>query len=113
MAAPTRAARRAFAARVRELHRRHRALRFDETRDARQHLDVLVFPDAEILRRDTSARFDGRGFREYDPRAADRAASEVHQMPVRCKAIVGRILTHGRHDDAIAQRNIANLIGFE
>ncbi len=66
----------------------------DETRDARQHLDVLVFIDAEVLRRDAAAVFDGNGFGVDETGAADRAAPKVHEVPVVGEAVDRRVLTH-------------------
>ena len=42
-------------------------------------------------------------------RAADRAAAEMHEMPVVREAVLARILAHRRHADAIAQTHVAQL----
>ena len=52
-------------------------------------------------------RANRRRFGEHQRRAADRAAAEVHQVPVVGEAILARILAHRRDDDAIAQLDAA------
>jgi hypothetical protein len=90
-----------------------RALLPDESRDARQHFDVRILPDAEIGGRDAAARLDGRGFRNHQSRAAYRAAAQMHQVPIVGEAVVARILAHRRDGDAVAESDAANGQGRE
>src|SRR4051812_14384979 len=94
---------------MRELHRRDRALSFDETKDAREHLDLLVFPKPKILRTDATFRHDRGRFRHDHRRAADRTRAEMDEMPVVREAVLARILTHRRDTNAIPQLHIAEL----
>ena len=96
-----------FPARVRKLHTRHCALLLDETKNAREHFDVFVFPDSQVLRADAPFRQHGSRFRDKKRRAADRTTPEMHQMPVVREAIDARILAHRRDADAIAQPHVA------
>ena len=43
-----------LASRVRQLHARDTTLLVDEADDARQEVDVIVFPDAQVLRTDAA-----------------------------------------------------------
>ena len=83
---------RGLAAGVGELRAPHGALLADEARDAGELLDVLVLPDAEVLRRDAALGGHRDRLGEHQRRAADRAAAEVHQVPVARKAVVRRVL---------------------
>src|SRR5205823_9142894 len=87
----------------------NRALRLDEPRDAGQLGHVLIFPDAQILWRNPSFRRHRAGLGEHQPRAAHRPRSQVHEMPVVGKTVVARILAHRRDDDAVAERDVADL----
>ena len=71
---------------MRELNPGHRALCFDEMKNARQHLNVRILPDPEIVRADRPSPAP-RPPRENKRRSADCAAAEMHQMPVRGEAI--------------------------
>ncbi len=73
--------------------------------------NVLVFPDAKIVRRDAALRGDGRGFKHDQARAALRPAAQVDEVPVVGEAIVAGVLAHGRNADAIAKFNRAKLKG--
>ena len=92
-----------LAAGVRQLHARDAALRVNEADDAREHGDVLVFPDAEILRADAAFGRDRRGFGHHQPGAADGAAAEMHEVPVIGEPVVARVLAHRRDEDAIGK----------
>jgi hypothetical protein len=93
---------------VRQLNAGRRALLPQKRGDARQEGDVLVFPDAVILRRNAAARFHRRRFHDHQRGAAHRAASEVDQMPVVGEPVLARVLAHGRDRNAIAEREFAD-----
>ena len=99
----------AFASGVGELNSGDGSLPQQKLGDAREEGDVVVFPDAEILRADAAYGGDGAGFGEDQRGAADGAAAEMDEMPVVRKAIAAGILAHGRDDDAVAQEDLANL----
>src|SRR5690554_270552 len=71
-----------LATRMRKLDSRNRALTLQEADNARQRLDVLIRPNAEITRRDATLGRDRRGFDQNQRSASDRTAAEVHQVPV-------------------------------
>jgi hypothetical protein len=81
----------------------------EEVDDAREVLDVLVLPDAEVGWTDAPFGQDGDGFGEYGARAADGARAEMDQMPIVSKTVFGGILAHGRDGNSITEGNIANL----
>ena len=55
-----------LATRVRELNARHGTLRIDERRGPSERIDVVVLPDAEIVRRNAPVgRHSGR-FRDHE-----------------------------------------------
>ena len=103
-----RPARARFAAGVRQLHPGDAALLVNEMNDARQRLDVIVTPDAEVLWTDTALRQDRRRFGDHQSRAADRTAAEMDKVPVVSAAIGARVLTHRRDKDAIGEFQIAD-----
>jgi hypothetical protein len=92
---------------MRELNAGNCALRMDEARDARERLNLLVAPQAHICRGDAPLARNGSGFHHRQRDAADRAAPEMHQVPVIRHALDGAVLTHRRHDNAIAQSDAA------
>ena len=96
---------------VRQLHAGARALRMDELRDAAEIGNVLVFPDAKIGRRDAAFRQYGRSLKHDQAGSALRAAAQVNKVPVVGKAVVARVLAHGRNADAVAELNGAKLKG--
>lgn len=96
-----------FPAGVRELNRGDSSMFLDETEDAREHLDMFIFPQTEILWTDPAFRDHGRCLSHDECGAADRAASEMNEVPIIREAIRARVLTHRRNADAISQFNTA------
>jgi hypothetical protein len=92
---------------VRQLDPGLAALRVDEADDPRQHRDVLVLPDAEVLRADAPFGRDGRGLGKDQRRAADGAAAEVDQVPVVREPVVAGVLAHRGHEDAAPEIDAA------
>ena len=72
---------------VRELNARYRALRFDEVRDALQHRNVCVIPNAQILRADAPFGDDGGGLGEHQRGTTHRELPQMHEMPIVRQAI--------------------------
>ena len=69
-----------------------------------EHPDVIVFPDAEIVRADAPfGRYRGR-FGENERSAAHRAAAEMNEVPVVGEAVNARVLAHRRDNDAVGKR---------
>ena len=92
-----------LAAGVRQLDAGDAAVFVDEPDDPRQRLDVVVGPDAEVLRADAALGGHRRGFRHHQAGAAHRAAAEMHEMPVVGEPVDARVLAHRRHEDAIGE----------
>ena len=93
---------------MRQLHSGSAALPMNEAHDSRQHLNVIVLPDAQILRADPPLRQYRRGLGEHQSRSAHGAASQMHQVPVVRISIVARVFAHRRNKRAIGKRNITN-----
>jgi len=96
-----------------ELDSGYRALAVNESGNAREHLDVLIFPDSQILGADACFGQYGRCFRKNKRSAADRATTEMHEMPIRRETIGARVLAHRRNDNPVGKQNIANLQAIE
>src|SRR5262249_40091259 len=67
---------------VGDLHCGNAALCFNEARDSRQRRYMLVAPDTEILRRDSSFRSHRCGFGEHNSGPADCPAGQMDEMPI-------------------------------
>ena len=102
-----------LAAGVGELNAGHGALRFDERRDAGEHGDMLVLPDAQVVRRDASFGRHGRCLSDHHRRTPDSATAEVYEVPVSGKTVNAGVLAHRAHHDAVAQREGAEGEGLE
>src|SRR5438094_2137588 len=71
-----------FAAGVGQLHSGYASLFMNKTNDSTQHLDVLVAPDAKVLRTDATLGKNG-GFLSQDQSGdTNRAAAEMNKMTV-------------------------------
>jgi hypothetical protein len=69
------------------LHGGDAALRMDKARDSCELFDVIITPDSEILRADTSFGENRSGFGAYHARAANGATTEVDEVPIVGKSI--------------------------
>jgi hypothetical protein len=89
---------------VGELHSRHCTLRFDELENTRQHFDLRVFPNPEILRADPALP-RGTAAASVKTRAAPPTArlSKVNEVPVVGETADARII------DTWARTTIAGL----
>lgn len=79
------------------------ALAVDEVGDSAQRSDLGVLPQARVLGGDAAAGLNGGGFDKDEARAVERQLAEMHQVVVGQVAVVGAVLAHGRHDDAVVQ----------
>ena len=79
-----------FASGVRQLHAGDAALRMNEPDDPRQRLDVIVLPDAKVLRTDAALGKNGSGFGHHQPRPTHGAAAQMDEMPVVRESITAR-----------------------
>jgi hypothetical protein len=94
---------------MRQLNTGNTSVLVRKTRNPSERLDVRIAPNAVILRADAAFRRYGARFHDHRSGAPDRAAPEMHEVPIRREAIHARILAHRRHHDPIAQRHTANL----
>src|SRR5262249_2200690 len=101
-------ARAGLATRVRQLHPRDAPLLMNKADDALQRLDVIIPPDAEVLRTNAAFRQDCRRFCHHKSRAANRSAAEMYKVPVVSYSISARVLTHRRDKDAISEFQVAD-----
>ena len=108
-AVPRRVARR-LAAGMGELHR-HRGLRMLAHRgqDRLQRGFGGVVPQPEAARRDAADRLHSGGLDAEHRGARQRQRVDVGEMPVIGLAVVGRVLAHRRHHDAVGKRQAAQL----
>ena len=93
---------------MRQLHSRNAALLVNEANDALQQLDVIVAPDAEVLRTDPAFRQDRGRFCHHQSSAAYGATAEMHKVPVVSQSVSARVLTHRRDKDSISEFQIAD-----
>ena len=104
-AAPRRVHRR-LAAGVRDLDSRHGAVLAHERGDAPERRDLVIRPDARVVRADAALRRDAAGLDDHGTRAAGRARAEVHEMPVGGHALDRGVLAHRRDPDAVAELDV-------
>jgi hypothetical protein len=88
------------------LNPRYSALALDELHNARQWFNMLVAPDAGIAGRYAAGARYRSGLHHDETDAANRTTAGMHEVPVIGEALMGRILTHGRHGDAAAEGNL-------
>ena len=70
------------------------ALLVNRARGAREHFNVPVAPDPEIIRTDAALGQNGGRLRENKSGPADRATAEMNQVPIVRVAVLTGILTH-------------------
>src|ERR1019366_5630602 len=80
------------------------SLRVEEVHNLSERGDVLVLPDADVVRGDAAFGQDGSGFGEDEASASDGAAAQVDEMPIVGEAVMARVLTHRRDGDAVGER---------
>ena len=101
-------ARTCLPSRVRQLHAGHGPVLRHEAEHAGQHLDVIVLPDAEVIRADAPFRQHRRRLGQDRRRPANRPAAQVDEVPVGGIPVDARVLAHGRNDDAVAEGETAD-----
>jgi hypothetical protein len=112
-ALPGRAHRR-LPAGVPELHGdRHRRPRAHGSQHAAQRRLAAIGVQAEVERRDAPLARDRRRLENHQPGAAQRELSEVDQVPVAGRAVVGRVLAHRRDDDPVDEAKPTEVEGRE
>jgi hypothetical protein len=86
----------------------HSSLPFKKRCDLRQFANMLVVPNSQVGRSDTSLRYHGGGFCNHETRTTDGPTSEVHQVPVLGESIMARVLAHRRNRNAVTESDTAN-----
>jgi hypothetical protein len=74
---------------------------------------MIVAPNAKILRTDASLRQNCSRFGQNRTSPADRAATQMHKVPVVREPISAGVLAHGRNENTITKLNIPNLERIE
>src|SRR5690606_10830069 len=92
----------------RDLDRRVRARRLQR---ARQSGFVVVGIQAQIPRTGAAFRRDRGGFQYQQTCARQGELTQMYDMPVGGAAVSGRVLRHGRYDDAIGKLQLSDLPG--
>ena len=77
--------------------------RVDEVDDAPPRVDVLRLVHPGAARADAPLAAHVGHLGDHQRGAADRAAAEMHEVPVVRRAVLGRVLAHRRHDDAVRE----------
>jgi len=95
---------------VRELNADRRVLGFHEGDERPEALRLCLVPDAKIMLIDQANLLDGGCLNKDKPKAAQRIAAEMHVVKHAAGAArPGAVVDHGRHDQAVLQRQAADL----
>ena len=71
--------------------------------------DVIVFPQSQILGRDSPLGKNGRGFGKYQSRPTHGTASQMNQVPVIAVSVLARVLAHGGDENAVRNADTSQL----
>ena len=71
-----------------QLYAGHAAVGFYKTGDALQVLDVLIFPNAKVLRGNAALGRNSCGLGKYQPGTTHGPAAQMHQVPVIDEAVL-------------------------
>src|ERR1700676_3080768 len=85
----------------------------DEKSDPRQLLNVFIFPNSQIARRDTSFRGNRSRLNHHEGSSAGSSTAQMNQVPITGKSIVRRILAHRRNGDAVTKCDFPDRQGAE
>src|SRR5882762_3419123 len=93
---------------MRQLHPSHAALLMNKPDDSSQRINVIIHPDAQVLRTDPALGKNGSCFGKYQPCTAYCPAAQMHEMPVARVSVSARVLAHRRNKYTVRKRNIPN-----
>src|SRR5260370_21242226 len=93
---------------MRQLHPSHAALLMNKPDDPSQRLNVIVHPDAQVLRTNPALRKNRSCLGKHQSRPAYGPAAQMHKMPVVGISVCAGVLAHGRDQYAVRKRNIPN-----
>src|SRR5579864_807894 len=83
-----------LASRMRQLHSSNTALPTNEAYDSRQEFNMVVLPDAQVLRADAALGEDRCRFRKDESSSPNGPAAKMHQVPVIGVSITAGVLAH-------------------
>ena len=99
---------------MRELNADRRVLALHEGDERPEALYLCVVPDAKIMLIDQANLFDGGGLDKDQSEASQRIAAEMHVVKDAAGAArPGAVVNHRRHDQAVLQREAADLERLE
>src|ERR1700692_2971054 len=79
---------------MRQLHPSHTALLMNKPDDSSQRLNVIVYPDAQVLRTNPALRKDRSCFGVNQSRPAYGPAAQMREMPVVRVSVSAGVLAH-------------------
>ena len=94
-----------------QLHTGHGPFRLKKRRNRCKSFNLRILPQSQIPMGAPPVAGHCGCFGIAQPRATTGKAPQMHHVPGIGMAIVGAILTHRRHSDAIAKRDVAQLEG--
>ena len=97
-----------FASGVRQLHAGDAALLMNEPDDSSERLNVIVIPDAKILRTDAALGKNGRGLGKHQSSSTHCTAAQVDEMPVVRVPVRTGVLAHRRDKHTVRKREATN-----
>src|SRR5467141_4073618 len=97
-----------LAAGMRQLHPSHAALLMNKPHDPSQRLNVIIHPDAQVLRTNPALGKHGSCFGKHQSSRAYCPAAQMHEMPVVRVSVRAGVLAHRRNKYAVRKRNIPN-----
>ncbi len=105
---------RGFSSRMGELDGdRHVGMPAHGFENPRERRLVLVGPETEVVRADATLRDDGGRFDDEETGSREREVAQMNRVPIRRAAVFGRVLAHGRDDDAVSHFERTDAIGGE
>lgn len=85
----------------------------DHIRYALDTKDMIVGPNARVLRTDPSSRLDSRGFSNDQACTLDRETAQVGHMEIGPEAVLARVHAHGRNHEPVGQGQVLDGEGLK
>src|SRR6266403_1959534 len=82
---------------MRQLHPSHAAFLMNKPDDSSQRVNVIIHPDAQVLRTDPALGKNGRCFGKHQASTAYCPAAQMHEMPVARVPVRAGVLAHRRN----------------
>src|SRR5260370_1946368 len=93
---------------MRQLHPSHAALLMNKPDDSSQRLNVIVHPDAQVLRTNPALGKNSSCFGKHQSSTAYCPAAQMGEMPVVHVSVGAGVLAHRRNKYTVRKRNIPN-----